>query len=209
MNLDRILPACAPLLRRVLRAKQKAREAQFLAVPRSPDRVVFLGDSITEWTAWEDWFPEFPTTNRGVGGQAIFDVVGRLDSAIIEPRAISLLIGTNDLHGLGKTSEVSGIITQMNELVDRIRTLAWSAPLFITSVTPRSAYFRDRIIELNHGYAEIAARFGATFIDLWPVLADSNGAILSEKTIDGLHLSVAGYESWADVLRPHLTTLSA
>ena len=209
MNLDRILPLAAPLLRRALRSKQKAREAQFAAVPRSPHRVVFLGDSITEWTTWEDWFPHLPTTNRGIGGQAICDVVRRLDSAIIAPKAISLLIGTNDLHGLGKSSKVRAIITQMDELVDRIRTLAPLSPLLINSVTPRSTHFRDRIIELNLGYAEIAARCGATFIDLWPVLADLNGAILSEKSIDGLHLSVAGYKSWADALCPHLAPLSA
>jgi lysophospholipase L1-like esterase len=204
MNLDRILPVFAPLLRRSLRSKQRAREAQFAAVPRSPDRVVFLGDSITEWTAWEDWFPELPTTNRGIGGQAICDVMGRLDSAIVAPRAISLLIGTNDLHGLGESSEVSAIISQMDELVDRIRTLAPSSPLFVTSVTPRSVHFRDRIIDLNLGYARIASGSGATFIDLWPVLADANGAILSEQTIDGLHLSVGGYRSWVNVLRSHL-----
>jgi len=132
-----------------------------------------------------------------------------LDSAIITPKAISLLIGTNDLHGLGKSSKVRAIITQMDELVSRIRTLAPSSLLLISSITPRSAHFRDRIVELNLGYAEIAARYGATFIDLWPVLADLNGVILSEKSIDGLHLSVAGYKSWADALRPHLAPLSA
>lgn len=141
MNLDRILPLVAPLLRRALHAKQKAREAQFAAVPQVPGRVVFLGDSITEWTAWEDWFPELPTTNRGIGGHAVRDVMARLDTATVEPRAISLLIGTNDLHGLGASSEVAAIAAQMCELVDRIRRRAPSAPLFINGVTPRSTHF--------------------------------------------------------------------
>ena len=209
MNLDRILPLFAPLLGRALRSKQAAREAQFAAVPRSSDRVVFLGDSITEWTAWEDWFPELRTMNRGIGGQAICDVMRRLDSAIIAPRAISMLIGTNDLHGLGQSRDVHAIIAQMDELVHRIQTLAPSSPLFINSVTPRSLYFRDRIVELNIGYAEIASRRGARFIDLWPVLANANGALLSGMTLDGLHLSIAGYEAWVKALRPHLAPFAA
>ena len=204
MNLDRILPIFAPVLRRAIRSKQRAREAQFAAVPKSPDRVVFLGDSITEWTGWEDWFPELRTMNRGIGGQAICDVMRRLDSAIITPRAISLLIGTNDLHGLGHSSDVGAIIAQMDELIRRIHLLAPSSPLFVNSVMPRSLHFRNRIVELNHGYAEIASRRGATFIDLWPALADADGTLLPDRTPDGVHLNVAGYKAWVEVLRPHL-----
>jgi len=204
VNLDLILPLFSPVLRRALRSKQKARERQFAAVPRSLKRVVFLGDSITEWTAWEDWFPELRTMNRGIGGQAICDVIQRLDSAIITPRAISLMIGTNDLHGLGKSRDVRVIIAQMDELIQRIQMLAPSSPLFINSVTPRSTHFRDRIVELNHGYSEIASRRGAEFVDLWPALADGNGALFSNMTPDGLHLTDAGYKAWTDVLRPYL-----
>ncbi len=204
MNLDRILPIFAPVLRRALRPKQKAREAQFAAVPKSPDRVVFLGDSITEWTGWEDWFPDLRTTNRGIGGQAICDVMLRLDSALVKPRAISLLIGTNDLHGLGNSREVGAIIAQMDDLIHQIRVLAPESPLFVNSVMPRSVHFRDRIVQMNHGYAEIASRRGATFIDLWPALAGADGALSPDMTPDGVHLTVAGYKAWVDVLRPHL-----
>jgi len=205
MDQDYVLPFAAWLVgRRFLRPGQARRERQFAAVPRTPGRVVFLGDSITEGTAWEDWFPDLPTANRGIGGQAICDVIERLDTAIVEPRAISLLIGTNDLHGLGKSRKVPAIVEQMSELVDEIRELAPDAPLFINSVMPRSLHYRDWLIELNRGYAAIAAEAGATYIDLWPVLAGKDGAIIPSMTYDGLHLTAAGYKAWTDVLRPHL-----
>uniref|UniRef100_UPI0035CAB86D GDSL-type esterase/lipase family protein n=1 Tax=uncultured Sphingomonas sp. TaxID=158754 RepID=UPI0035CAB86D len=204
MNLDRVLPLFSPLLRRALASRQAARRAQFNALPPAPGRVVFLGDSITEWTAWEDWFPNLPTVNRGIGGEAIGDVLQRLPSALVAPRAISLLIGTNDLHGLGKSTDVDEIAQQMQTLVGAIQRIAPSAPLFITSVLPRSTHFRDRLTALNGHYRRITAGSSATYVDMWPVLAGHRGAIRSEFTVDGLHLSIAGYAAWVEVLRPHL-----
>jgi lysophospholipase L1-like esterase len=204
VNLDRIVPIAAPLIRRILKSKHALRRIQFESVPRTPGRIVFLGDSITEWTAWEDWFPELRTTNRGISGQAICGVMDRLDSAIVAPKAVSLLIGTNDLHGLGQSSNVNQIAEQLRTLVRRIRAMAPSAPLLINSVMPRSAHFRERIIRLNARYQQIAAETGATYIDLWPALATADGIIKPEMTMDGLHLSVAGYKCWTDILRPHL-----
>jgi lysophospholipase L1-like esterase len=204
MHLDHILPIIAPLLRRALSSKQALRRTQFEAVLPAPDRVVFLGDSITEWTAWEDWFPELRTTNRGTGGEAVGDVLERLQSAIIAPKAVSLLIGTNDLHGLGKSSDVDQIAEQMRTLVRRIRVMAPSASLFVNSILPRSAHFRDRIVKLNAHYHQIADESGATYVNIWPVLAGIDGAIRPELTADGLHLSIAGYRAWTDVLRPYL-----
>lgn len=204
MNLDRILPIAAPLIGRALRSKQALRRAQFKKVPGASGRVVFLGDSITEWTAWEDWFPELRTTNRGIGGEAICDVRARLDSAIVGPKAVSLLIGTNDLHGLGQSSDVDQIADQMRSLVQCIRVMAPSASLLINSVLPRSTLFRDRLISLNAHYQNIADENDAIYVNVWPALSASDGAIKPEMTADGLHLSIDGYKAWADILRPHL-----
>jgi lysophospholipase L1-like esterase len=208
LNLDRILPVVAPLLRRALRSPQARRETHFKSVPAAPGRVVFLGDSITEMTDWGDWFPELRTMNRGIGGQAICDVALRLDTALIAPKAISLMIGTNDLHGLGKSSNIEDIADQMRALVQQIQHMAPSVPLFINSITPRSIHFRDRIILLNQHYREIAEESGAIYVDLWPAFSDGDGAIRTELTTEGLHLSVAGYKLWTDILRPHLAPLA-
>jgi lysophospholipase L1-like esterase len=204
LNLDRILPWVAPLLGAALRSRQALREAQFDAVPPVSGRVVFLGDSITEWTAWEDWFPELRTINRGIGGQAICHIAARLRSAICAPRAISLLIGTNDLHGLGKSPDIVDIARQMDDLVRSIRSMAPTATLLVNGVLPRSALFRDRITALNDHYRQISEARGAIYVNSWPVLAGPDDAILPALTADGLHLSLAGYKAWTDVLRPHL-----
>ena len=203
-KLDRLLPILSPLLRPLMASIQSGRRSQFEALPSLADRVLFLGDSITEQGIWAEWFPELSTLNRGIGGDPICGVLARLDSAINAPRAISLLIGTNDLHGVGKSSAVADITVQMRELVDRIRQMAPSAPLFVNSVLPRSTLFRDRIRSLNDHYQQIAADADATYVDVWPALAGPEGAIRPEFTSDGLHLRGAGYRAWTDLLRPHL-----
>ena len=125
-------------------------------------------------------------------------------AAIVLPMAVSLLIGTNDLHGLGRSADVADIALQMQELVKEIRRLAPSALLQVNSVFPRSRHFRDVIIKLNEAYQQISTENSSVFVDVWPALAAHGGAIRPEMTADGLHLLLAGYKAWSDVLRPYL-----
>lgn len=204
VNVDRILPTMAPVVGRLMTRSKAARNALFEALPPAPGRVLFLGDSITAGGTWEGWFPELQTTNRGVGGDVIAGVLSRLETAIDSPTAISLMIGTNDLSGLGRSREVSEIATQLDELVTRIQQMAPDAPLLLNSVLPRSSHFADRITRLNDRYRRIAERAAVTYVDLWPVMAGPDGELRGEFTIEGLHLTPAGYRQWVDVLRPHL-----
>ncbi len=45
------------------------------------------------------------------------------------------------------------------------------------------------------------------FLDVNPGLADSKGVLFEGMTVDGLHLSLKGYEVWAAGLRPILAEL--
>jgi lysophospholipase L1-like esterase len=205
MNTDRVLTTVAPLLGRIAQRAREARRAQLEGLPAAPPgSVVLLGDSITEAGIWNEWFPEHRTLNRGIGWDTVGGVIARLDGALPDPRAVSLLIGTNDLTGLGRSRDVEDIAEQMQDLVRRIRERAPGAALLVNSVMPRSAWFAPRIRRLNEHYRTIAADAGATYVDLWPALADGDGQLRKELTTDGLHLTSAGYRAWVDVLRPQL-----
>ncbi len=195
-----LIPVIRPLVRRSIRRKT----ALFNQRPLIPGRVVFLGDSITEGGDWNEFFPELRTLNRGIGGDSVAGVRGRLPSAIHQPVAVSLLIGTNDLHGLGETRDINGIAEQFRDLVTNIRVTVPDTPLYVNSVTPRTKSWVTKIKALNQRYARIAANADATYIDLWPALADSEGALRKEFTRDHLHLTEPGYQAWVGVLRPHL-----
>lgn len=67
--------------------------------PPVPGRVVFLGDSITEGWALDQYFPGKPYVNRGIGGQTTPQMLVRLYPDVIDlkPAAVIILAGTNDI----------------------------------------------------------------------------------------------------------------
>ena len=194
----------APLMKPLLARSIAMRRSQFEALPKVADAVVFLGDSITEGGVWDEWFRELLTLNRGIGGDTVGGVLDRLDSALYEPRAISLLIGTNDLTGMGRSFKVDDIADQMDTLLARIREIAPDVPLFLNGVMPRSKSLADDIAELNRRDEKLAGVYGATYLDLWPSLVGPDRALRKDVSRDGTHLNGNGYRIWVDILRPHL-----
>ncbi len=195
------------MIRSVVKGRMGAnRRRHYELVPIPPGRVLFLGDSLTEGGLWGDLFPDLPVSNRGIGGEATYDLAERLDGAINDPAAVSLMIGTNDLHGPRGLRETASIAARTSDIIGRIRESAPAARLLVNSVTPRTAHFAAQIRELNASNHAAAERHGAVYVDLWPEFADAEGAIRPEYSRDHLHLTPAGYHAWADVLRPFLAT---
>jgi lysophospholipase L1-like esterase len=67
--------------------------------PVPAGRVVFMGDSITDFWNLEQSFPGKPYVNRGIGGQTTPQMLVRLYPDVIElkPAAMVVLAGTNDI----------------------------------------------------------------------------------------------------------------
>lgn len=204
MNTDRLALVLSPIFKLISKSMGANAKAHFEVLPAVTGRVVFLGDSITAGGHWNEWFPELSPLNRGVGGNTVGDVLERFDTAIRLPRLVSLMIGTNDLSGLGLSREPEKIAAQVRELVARIRACAPTAKILINSVAPRSAFFAERIRDLNRRYQQIAIEFAAEYVDLWPTMAQADGAIYKAFTTDGIHLTGEGYRVWVDALRPYL-----
>src|SRR5664279_3741154 len=67
--------------------------------PPEAGRVVFMGDSITDFWRLEEYFPGKPYVNRGIGGQTTPQMLVRMYPDVIElkPAAMVVLAGTNDV----------------------------------------------------------------------------------------------------------------
>jgi len=76
-------------------ASNKALRAQ----PDVPGRVVFMGDSITDFWKLDQYFPNLPYVNRGIGGQTTPQMLVRMypDVIALKPAAMVVLAGTNDI----------------------------------------------------------------------------------------------------------------
>lgn len=194
------------LLRPVLNVMQDARRTQFAALGTpAAGLIVFLGDSITEGGIWDEWFPEHNVLNRGISGERSDDLLRRLDTAVNDPAAVVLLIGTNDLSA-GRPIDV--ITQDVAAIIAGIHDRAPGTPVLLQSVMPRKAAFRDDVRALNDRYQALAATTPLTdYIDLWPALATPQGTLRPEMTRDKLHLTGAGYRAWTEVLRPLLAQL--
>jgi lysophospholipase L1-like esterase len=201
MSLSRKAGALAVRMTRpLLRGFQAVRADQFTCVPPQLNSVVFLGDSITEGGLWSDWFPEVPTSNRGISGETTTDILTRLDSAVNRPQSVFLLAGTNDLGGGARPDSV---VRNLAMILDGLRERAPHAPLYLQSVMPRKSSFSADIRVLNGLLRRLADdRTNVQFVDLWPALSNDAGALRTEYTADGLHLNGAGYAAWTDAIRP-------
>lgn len=180
---------------------QRARQTQLAALPTPPGSIVFLGDSITEGGEWSEWFTGIPVINRGVSGEVSGQVLARIAGAINDPKAVLLLIGTNDIARAVPTSE---IVDNVRAILNSIDRLAPGTPVIVQSIMPRALAFREEVRHVNTLLREVVASAGdrVRWVDLWPALATAEGTLRPEFTEDKLHLNGAGYAAWVDVIRP-------
>lgn len=189
-----------------MRRQQEHRRSQFATLAPQPGSIVFLGDSISEGGLWDEWFPDAPVLNRGIGGETSAAVLARLDAAINRPSAVFLLVGTNDLSAGVPEADIA---RNIGAIADGITHRAPDARVLVQSVMPRSAAWRDEVRSLNEAIRRVAApRERAEYLDLWPALATPRGVLRSEFTRDALHLNGDGYRAWVAVLRPLVAAMA-
>jgi lysophospholipase L1-like esterase len=169
------------------------------------DRVVFLGDEITEmWGQGEKFFPGKPYLNRGITHQTTPQMLVRFRQDVIslKPKVVVIQGGTNDLAGFaGPATEgtISENFMTMAELAKAhgIRVvLASLTPVCncVTNLTQRRP--PGRILGLNGWLKRYAAESGAVYLDYYSALA--NGREMNKDlTVDGLVPNDAGYQRMA------------
>lgn len=175
----------------------------FDVLPVNGNDIVFFGNSITDGGEFAELFGMPNIKNRGISSDVITGLEKRLGQITAgHPAKIFLLIGINDVsHGLS----VDRLAERYARLVKKIREQSPSTRLYVQSVMPiNNDYKRYKglagrektVTEFNKRIETIARDNGATYIDLWPMLAGNDGKLKREYTNDGLHLNGAGYRAW-------------
>ena len=123
--------------------KRYSKENALLPKPvKGENRIVFLGDSITEF--WMDELPSFfegrSFINRGISGQTTPQLLGRFEQDVISlnPNLLHLLAGTNDIAG--NTGEMTIDLTLQNIKSMIISAKENQIQVFIGSVLPASSF---------------------------------------------------------------------
>jgi lysophospholipase L1-like esterase len=189
------------------------RRAQFWQT-REQDRhaVVFLGDSITQgWKSLAADFPGLKTANRGISGDTTRGILYRLKEDVLdlEPEAVVLLIGTNDI-GIGATPEE--VAENMRTIVAALEKAYPKMPVIVCKVMPSSETRQrpaDKIQALNALVDEIVKSDSLLHrCDTWSIYADANGNAKKEEFPDLLHPNQAGYAAWTAALKPIFARLN-
>ena len=60
--------------------------------------VAFIGDSLTDGYDLAQYYPQYVTANRGIGGDTTYDLEGRLQVSLydLKPQVVVMLIGANN-----------------------------------------------------------------------------------------------------------------
>lgn len=201
------------------------RHAAFVARARSGDiDLLFVGDSLTDWWAdpekglpvWQEYFSHRKAANFGISADRTQHLLWRLsqgEGAGFEPKAIVLLIGTNNT-GLEKdgsawrnTAEeaLEGIQAVVLDLKNRFP----QASIVHFALFPRGekdSEHRRQIVWINRALAS-RPDDQVVFADIGSILTDAQGEIIADLLPDGVHLSTKGYRLWAGVITSILELL--
>jgi lysophospholipase L1-like esterase len=191
----------------------RERRAEFARTRESEKgAVVFLGDSITQ--GWGGGlgaaFPGMMVANRGISGDTTRGVLLRLrdDVLALDPPAVVLLIGTNDLD---EGAAPEAIARNLKLILSALQAHDPGLTVVLCQVFPSSASMRRpaaSIQALNAlSLAAVRGNPRVLPLDTFRLFADANGDAPPAEFPDLLHPNEAGYARWASALRPVLATL--
>jgi lysophospholipase L1-like esterase len=166
-------------------------------------RVVFLGDSITDFWGRRggQFFPGKPDINRGISGQVTPQMLIRFRQDVLDlkPKVVVILAGTNDIGGsLGPIPDYAtkNNLMSMVELAraNQIRVVLSSLTPVCDSIRPQSAKRPpEKILALNEWLKSYAAQQNIVYLDYYSKMIDDKGMLRSDLTVDCLHPNQAGY----------------
>jgi lysophospholipase L1-like esterase len=180
-----------------------------LVLPTSKEnRVIFLGDSITDYWKLADYFPGKPYINRGIDGQTTAQMLVRFRQDVIDlhPKVLVELAGTNDIAGVTgptRNEDIAANYTSMAELarLHHIRVVFASLlPAHNYTAEAKESFAlrpRERILALNAWLKDYCAKNGLVYLDYFSAVIDGQGMLRRDLSDDGLHPNASGYKIMA------------
>lgn len=186
--------------------RYRAANAALTAPAPGENRVVFYGNSITDGWArhFPIMFPGKPYIGRGISGQTTPQMLVRFrqDVVALQPRAVVILAGTNDIAGNTGPSTLEMIEDNFMSMVQIAK--AHHIKVVLSSVLPVYDYPwkpgllpAPKIIALNAWMKNYANEVGETYLDYHSVMKDARDGLPPNLANDGVHPTDAGYRIMA------------
>jgi lysophospholipase L1-like esterase len=190
-------------------AKYREENKKISAPKLNENRVVFLGNSITE--GWVNTDAEFFTKNnyigRGISGQTSVQTLLRFrqDVLSLNPKAVVIQIGTNDIAentGPYNSDFTFGNIQSMAEIAK-----ANGVKVVLASILPATNFEWRRslgnrsgmIVELNKRIKDYAMANKIPYLDYHSAMKNEQNGMNSDLATDGVHPTMKGYKIMEDL----------
>jgi len=186
--------------------RYKDANAKVPAPVKTEDRVVFMGDSITDGWKLMEYFPNKPYINRGISGQTTPQMLIRFRPDVIahKPKAVVILAGTNDIAG--NTGPMTREMITANYASMAELAKANGIKVVFSSVLPIHDYGKNKvserrspenILKLNDWLKAYCKANGHTYLDYFSKTVDDKGMLKADLAGDGLHPNAEGYKIMA------------
>ncbi len=173
---------------------------------RNENRVVFMGDSITEGWKLAEYFAGKPYINRGISGQTTPQMLIRFrpDVIALKPKAVVILAGTNDIAGNTGTMTLDMIENNYASMAELAKVNG--VKVVFASVLPIHDYGRtkvserrspEQILKLNEWLKNYCRANGHIYLDYHSKMVDEKGMLKAHLANDGLHPNAEGYKVMA------------
>lgn len=165
------------------------------------NRIVFIGDSITEfWKVNDSSFFDSSKINRGISGQTTPQMELRFPQDVIslKPKAVIILAGINDIaENTGPISN-EGILENIISMTELAK--ANNIKVLLCSVLPANRFNwnpkihpADRVIELNKMIQSYANKNKIIYVDYYSQMVDDENGLQKRYGEDGVHPNKEGY----------------
>jgi len=173
-------------------------------------KIIFLGNSITEFGDWQKLLNDSTVINRGIAGDNTFGVLARLDDVINrEPNKVFIKIGINDIS---QNIPVEIIVKNISTIVKSIKEKSPMTKIYIHSILPTNdnvkneypdAYNKNSLVNLvNKQLKKQAKKYNIIYIDINKIFSDKYGKLdIKYADSDGLHLNDFAYKTWIELLK--------
>lgn len=183
--------------------------------PRNHGKIIFIGDSETEFYKTSIYFNDYPVLNMGIAGDTTDGVLKRLHQNVIlnNPKKVFLQIGTNDF---GKRKKKEYILNNIFKIVQIINKELPETKVYVISIYPVNSRVynfskfvvwrrKNKDIEYINNQLSlnpIGAKY--TYIDIAKRLKNSLGDLAKQYTVEGLHLNSNAYNLVSEILLPYI-----
>ncbi len=184
------------------------RSSLFDVLPKTGDKIIFLGDSLTDSCEWQEILNNPQVLNRGIIGDTTEGVLQRLNPLVgSQPQQIFIMVGINDLS---RGKPISEILGNYQQILGTIRDKSPQTKVYVKSVLPiNSSLFKNApsnqmIRTFNAKLQRLSENFSYFYIDLHSQFVDESQQLDERYTLDGLHLNGNAYLIWKEAIENYV-----